>query len=299
MAKKRNKKKNNKKPAWKRYLSSNKSWKSKKDMKRADKAWKNSAKRQRQPAAAARHDARVQAYRDQLKTNKNSKKRNNNKRRSAPVNNKAPRDTGKYEDIRRAQAEDRKAGQKMAEQIKNMQARTGGISPEVQKQLDNLTLANNTLTNQVNTQAAAAAESAAASEANQTAWQTQLNNTVTDYQGRLDDQAQASADAMARMEQMMMQQQRQAAQAQALLQSQLLSTQNALSTQQRMSANLANAYVPQAEQSAQTVAYGDSRRRFGRRARDNSLSDLSIVSGVGGGTPSLASSALTGLQIAG
>ena len=287
MAKKKNKKKNKKQPAWKRYVSgsrSTKAWKSKSDMKEADKAWNNGRLRARNPAAAQAHDARVRAYKDQLKSNKNNKKNNNN-RRSAPATS-APRDTGKYEDIRAAQAEDRAAGQKMANELKNMQAQVGGISPEVQKQLDNLTLANTNLTKQVDTQAAN-------NEANTTAFQNQLNDTVTDYQTRLDNQAQANRDAMAQMETLMLQQQQQAQQAQALLQSQLLSTQNALQTQQRMSANLANAYVPEAEQSAQTVSYGD-RRRNRRRASDNSLSDLSIVSGVGSGA-----GLLSGLQLAG
>ena len=91
---------------------------------------------------------------------------------------------------------------------------------------------------------------------------------------------------------MLLFQQQQASATQELLSSQLASTQAALQNQQRLSANLSNAYVPQAESSAQTVAYGDARQQK-RRVTNNSLSDLSIVSGVGG------ANGLSGLQLAG
>lgn len=180
----------------------------------------------------------------------------------------AVRDSGEYKEILAAQEEDRKAGEEMAEKLKELEAQVGGISPEVQSQLDSLTLANTNLTDQ-------------------------LTASATQYQQQLDAAAAQSAAAMQRMEMMMLQQQQQAAQTQNLLQSQLASTQSALQSQQRMSANLATAYVPQAEASAQSVTYGDARTQR-RRQVDNSLSDLSIVSGVGTGTSNLA-----GLQLAG
>ena len=90
MGKKNKKKKNKKEPAWKSYLKaeSGKAWKSKKDQKRADKHWNNSAMRQRRPAAAAAHDARSKAYSDQRASNNNNNKKN---RSSAPAPTKAPR----------------------------------------------------------------------------------------------------------------------------------------------------------------------------------------------------------------
>ena len=281
MGKKNKKKKNKKEPAWKSYLKaeSGKAWKSKKDQKRADKHWNNSAMRQRRPAAAAAHDARSKAYSDQRASNNNNKKKN---RSSAPAPTKAPRDTGKYEDIRAAQSEDRAAGQQAAQDFQNRSPQvSNGISPEIQAQLDALGLANGNLNNQL-----AQAQNDYAS---------QLQATSDAYQQRLDQAAKESAAAMQRMEQMMLQQQQQAQATQQLLQGQLTSTQNALQSQQRMSANLANAYVPQAEASAQSVTYGDQRRQR-RRQRDNSLSDLSIVSGVDGGG---SGASLSGLQLAG
>ena len=155
---------------------------------------------------------------------------------------------------------------------------SNGISRELQQQLDALTLSNSNLNNQLNQTTAN--------------YQSQLQASSNAYQEQLDRAAADSAAAMQRMEQMMLQQQQQAQATQQLLQSQLTSTQNALQNQQRMSANLANAYVPQAEASAQTVTYGDQRQQ-NRRQRDNSLSDLSIVSGVG------SNNATAGLQLAG
>ena len=62
---------------------------------------------------------------------------------------------------------------------------------------------------------------------------------------------------------------------------QLASTQSALQNQQRISANLANAYVPQAEQSAIRCLRRSADWRSIAKRSTNSLNDLSIVSGVG------------------
>ena len=93
---------------------------------------------------------------------------------------------------------------------------------------------------------------------------------------------------------MMLSQQQQAANTQQLLESQLSSANTALTEQKRVSANLANAYVPQAEASADTFVYGDSREQK-RKQRNNQLSDLSIVTGVG----NAGNAGLAGLQLAG
>ena len=78
-----------------------------------------------------------------------------------------------------------------------------------------------------------------------------------------------------------------------MLQGQINSTQVALENQRRLTTNLSNAFVPQSEQSAQTVAYGDQRQNQNRNTTNNSLSDLSIVTGVGN------NKSLAGLQLAG
>ena len=59
---------------------------------------------------------------------------------------KADRGSGEYDDIVAAQGEDQAAGNQAANDLKNADVNIGGISPEVQAQLDALTLANSILT---------------------------------------------------------------------------------------------------------------------------------------------------------
>ena len=114
--------------------------------------------------------------------------------------------------------------------------------------------------------------------------ETYWNQTVGDIN-------KANADAMTRMEALMLQQQKSADSTQKLLEMQLSSTQTALQDQQQKSANLARAYVPEAETAATSVSYGDQRTTT-RRRQANSLNDLSIVTGVG------SSNSLSGLTLA-
>ena len=178
-----------------------------------------------------------------------------------------PRNTGEYKDILNALEEDRIAGNKQAKQIRNLKAQLGEVDPEVQKQLDELSLANTGLQKQLTTQA--------------NTWQT-----------KLDDANKTSAATIAQLQTMLINQTNSANNLQTTLQSQLATTQAALTAQQKLTKNLSNAYVPAAEQSALSVAYGDS-RNSARKRTTNSLSDLSIVTGTG------TSSSLSGLQIAG
>ena len=231
-------------------------------LEKADKAWDKILKK----LGISKYDdtkdtAKVFRYVSGLGIGSDDNNNNSNGGNSDPT-----RDTGEYDDILGAQAEDQAAGQSMAEQLAELQAQVGGISPEVQAQLDSLTLANTNLSEQ-------------------------LSASATQYQQQLDAAAAQNAEAMQRMEMMMLQQQQQAASTQQLLQSQLASTQSALQSQQRMSANLSKAYVPAAEQSAQSASYGDQRTTT-RRKESNSLNDLSIVTGVG------SSNSLSGLTLA-
>ena len=212
----------------------------------------------------------------------------------------APRDTGKFDDIKDAFEEDRLAGEAMAKELAELKAKLGTIDPKVQAQLDSLTLANTGLTNDLLESSKANEQALADKDAE---WAGRLDEVSASYDGRLNSlsasyeeklaaAATASNTAIGRLEDLMMQQQISAMQTQQLLTSQLQSTQSALASQQRMSANLATAYVPQAEASAQSVVYGDTRQQK-RKTKDNSLSDLSIVSGV------TSSNSTSGLQVAG
>ena len=178
----------------------------------------------------------------------------------------ADRDSGKYDDILGAQGEDQQLGLDTADEFSEMDPELGGISPELQAMLDELMLANQNL-------------GADLAQRDQY-WNDQISSVQS-----------SSNQALQSMQSMMLQQTQQAANTQQLLQGQLASTQTALQNQEKISANLANAYVPQAEQSAYSVAYGD--QRIGVRPRQtNSLNDLSIVSGVGAGN------SMSGLMLA-
>jgi hypothetical protein len=80
--------------------------------------------------------------------------------------------------------------------------------------------------------------------------------------------------------------------AQAFTQQQLSAANSAFLAEQQRSANLGNAYVPQANPTAFSVGYGDGRSSR-RKQADNQLSDLTLLSGLG-----TQSNPLAGLQLA-
>ena len=124
------------------------------------------------------------------------------------------------------------------------------------------------------------------------------------YEQQLTQQAEASAASLANLndlfvgqmdsvESRMAQQQDDFNTAQAFANEQLNAANNAFLAEQKRSANMANAYVPQANPTASSVGYGDGRRATRRKRQDNQLSDLTLLSGLGTTT-----SPLAGLQLA-
>lgn len=240
-------------------------FKNQEEYERAKQTWRSNRMRDRSPAGYERFKRNEGDFLAEQKAKEAAKNNAAQQEQKKPEN--TPRDTGNYGDITNAQAEDRAAGQAAATDFANQGGgNVGGIDPAIQSQLDALTLANTNLSNKLGER--------------ETYW----SNTLTTIQNN-------NAAAMTRMEDLMLQQANAAAAQQTLLTSQLQSTQNALQEQQRMSTNLANAYVPQAEQSAQSASYGDQRTTT-RKKESNSLNDLSIVSGVG------SSNSLSGLTLA-
>lgn len=179
----------------------------------------------------------------------------------------ADRSSGQYGDITAAQGEDQRAGQNAADDFADKDPALGGIDPAIQAQLDALMLAN-------------------------MQYGEQLAERDAYWQNSLQQIQNQSQNSMRSMENMMLQQQMQASNTQNLLQDQLASTQVALQNQQRMSVNLANAFVPAAEQSVSSASTGDTRALTRKRKETNSLNDLSIVSGVG------STASLSGLTLA-
>ena len=80
--------------------------------------------------------------------------------------------------------------------------------------------------------------------------------------------------------------------AQAFTNQQLNAANNAFLREQQRSANLGNAYIPQANPTALSIGYGDGRTTR-RKQDDNQLSDLTLMSGLG-----TQSNPLAGLQLA-
>ena len=94
------------------------------------------------------------------------------------------------------------------------------------------------------------------------------------------------------LQQQMQSQQQDFQNAQSFTQQQLSAANAAFLAEQQRSANLSNAYVPQANPTAQSVAYADG-RTTPRKQTNNQLSDLTLMSGLG-----TQSNPLAGLQLA-
>jgi hypothetical protein len=115
--------------------------------------------------------------------------------------------------------------------------------------------------------------------------QLDFGNTITDIQSAADQRVNELSD-------LMMFQQQQSQQTQDLLAQQAMAAEAAYTEQARQAAALGTAYIPDMEQSAATVALGDQ-RSTDKEKKQNSLSELAIVSGLGTN-----SNPLAGLQLA-
>lgn len=123
------------------------------------------------------------------------------------------------------------------------------------------------------------------------ALQIQMAKQFNAMQAAAEEQASALQQLMAEQQSQYMQQ---------LEQSRLqqLEIQKQATEQRRQSEALQRAYVPNLEPTAAAPSMGDTRPGTSRSASQNTLSNLSILTGVGGSGPSSAVSALAGLQIA-
>lgn len=95
------------------------------------------------------------------------------------------------------------------------------------------------------------------------------------------------------LQDMMLQQSQQFQSSMQMMMQQSQAAQAAYQEQLRLSQNMAKAYVPAAEKTAETAAIGDQREIPTRDVKNNSLSELSILSGLG-----TSSNPLSGLQLA-
>jgi hypothetical protein len=120
----------------------------------------------------------------------------------------------------------------------------------------------------------------------------QINTMQLDFGNQIAD-IQSAADArVSELSDLMMFQQQQSQSTQGLLQQQAMAAERAYAEQARVASALGTAYIPDIEQSAATVSLGDQRTSQSDK-RQNTLSDLAIVSGLGTN-----SNPLAGLQLA-
>ena len=181
----------------------------------------------------------------------------------------APRDTGKFVDIRNALREDSSAGRDAASGLDN---RAVEQSNNYQSIIDDLR---------------------AQTEASEAAYQQQLTQQAEASAASLASLNDLFVGSIGEVESRMAQQQEDFNSAQAYANEQLNAANNAFLAEQKRSANMANAYVPQANPTASSIGYGDGRRASRRKRQDNQLSDLTLLSGLGTIT-----SLLSGLQLA-
>ena len=178
------------------------------------------------------------------------------------------RSSGEFDDIKGALGADAQAGLDAAAELDNRNAEQANQYQEI---IDGL------LAQQATRQSSF--DSALATQSAQSAASlSQLNNLFTAQYSGLESQMAA--------------QQQDFNNAQAFTQQQLASANAAFLAEQQRSANLGNAYIPQANPTALSIGYGDGRTTR-RKQDDNQLSDLTLMSGLG-----TQSNPLAGLQLA-
>jgi hypothetical protein len=260
--KNKGKSKNKKQPAWKRYVKDpdNKSWKKKSDYKDSKKRWNNSARAQRNPRGLQEFKIREAAYKDSraaAKSGGNNKGNNNSSSQPA----KYDRSSGEFKDIKGALGEDIQAGNDAAQSLQNQEVPMGNDQPVGiggwPSSLDDLFI-----------------KQQKEFDLEMIEVQDKFNATVGSLQGELSD----AKDSYAQANQFMTQQ--------------VEAANAARRAAEQRAYNMRNAFVPQANPTALSVSYGDQRRTT-RRAENNQLSDLTILSGLG-----TTANPLAGLQLA-
>ena len=226
----------------------------------------NSRRAARMPASVAREKIYTPL---KIKGRSSGSGGGSSSRNNSSSSSGAPRDTGKFVDIRNALREDSSAGRDAASGLDN---RAVEQSNNYQSIIDDLR---------------------AQTEASEAAYQQQLTQQAEASAASLASLNDLFVGSIGEVESRMAQQQEDFNSAQAYANEQLNAANNAFLAEQKRSANMANAYVPQANPTASSIGYGDGRRVSRRKRQDNQLSDLTLLSGLGTTT-----SPLAGLQLA-
>jgi hypothetical protein len=229
----------------------------------------NSRRAARMPASVAREKIYTPLKIKGKSSGWGGKSSSSSSRSNSSSSSGAPRDTGKFVDIRNALREDSRSGQDAAS---SLDSRAVDQPNSYQSIIDDLR---------------------AQTEASEAAYQQQLTQQAEASAASLASLNDLFVGSIGEVESRMAQQQQDFNNAQAYANEQLNAANNAFLAEQKRSANMANAYVPQANPTASSIGYGDGRRVSRRKRQDNQLSDLTLLSGLGTIT-----SPLSGLQLA-
>jgi hypothetical protein len=201
------------------------------------------------------------------------------------------RSSGEFGDIKGALGEDAQAGRNAASDLDNREVNEANAFQEI---IDGLMASDldNREVNEANAFQEIIDGLMASNTANQTAFEDQLSAQAASSAASLANLNDLFVGQLGDVQSRMAQQQEDFNTAQAFTNEQLNAANNAFLQEQRRSANMANAYVPQANPNAFSIGYGDGRASR-RKREDNQLSDLTLMSGLG-----TMSNPLAGLQLA-
>ena len=271
-------------------------YKNKKEYKADKLRWKSSMLRNRQRAGYADFKMRETAWNQSQENKKNAKKKSS-KNSSKSRERKIDRGSGKFDDIRAALREDAGKGRQAASSLRNRNvSRSNSRNRSSSRPMSDPRV--NELEGIIRNQKDSFAEQQAAFSKQladlKLDFRGQLNNyndeirgyrgQINDYQGQINDMQASYRGQLSDLRGQLSNSQQlfQAAEAARLF------------AEQRAD-NLKRAFVPQANPTATSVSYGDDRQATTqvRRLKDNRLSDLTILSGLG-----TSSNPLAGLQLA-
>ena len=195
------------------------------------------------------------------------------------------RNSGEFKDIKGALGEDRDLGYQTAKDLANKNVSSG--SDKVLNELEKILGGGLT--------------GGGGGGGDQTVtvggWPSELDDLLAQqqeqYEQQIADMNEANANTIAGLQDNLNTAQNNFSAANSFMEQQLAAANAAALAAQQRAENMRNAFVPQANPTALSVAYGDQRQNTTRKPVNNQLSDLAILSGVGTTTNPLA-----GLQLA-
>ena len=268
-------------------------YKNKKEYKEDKRKWNNGRMQARMQGGYQDFKVREAAWLQMQALKDDDKKKSKSKSKS---DKKPDRGSGKFEDIKGALKNDAKKGSDAAKDLASKQV---AADNKRIKELESLILSQK---NQFSKQQQAFTSQLADLKLGFADQLGQYQSQISDYKGLIGDMKSDYAQSLNSLENRYDKKVGQLGGTIDTLQGQLTNSQQQFQTAEsaRLFAenradNLRSAFVPQANPTATSVSYGDDREAVTttRKARDNRLSDLTVLSGLG-----TAANPLAGLQLA-